>query len=264
MGFCARLPTNFGAGRGMANIFEGRYQQFGDIATSDDYNDLNIVEQVYQHTFSRYKSNAFFPAPIPGEYNHIRDLTSLCISMLCANTNDDVNILDIGGGFGASYVELIKRCQLKNIRYTVCEIENVARYYQSHSFLTADKIQILSAFENIKGPYQFIIFGSSLQYFSDYEGTLREVIQRSQHPEYILVTHTPVTMLPSFVTAQINMGNKKIPNRIFNIDTLIQSFSDQHYQCIFKSAIFREGLFDDFGEASAQFRSANLLFKAVA
>lgn len=244
-------------------IFEGCYNHFDEIVESDRYDDANIVPRIYQHSISRYQSNPFFPDALPNEYNHIRDITSLCIAMLCAESSKIITVLDIGGGFGASYIELIKRSMQKNFQYTVCEINPFFEYYNKHSFFEEKNISFINSFDEISSHQDLLIFGSSLQYFSNYSETLKNIIQHAQSPNYILITHTPMTTLPAFATAQINMDNKRIPNWIFNIDSLMKTFLEHGYQCIFKSAIHREGLFDDFKNDEAQYRSANLLFKKI-
>lgn len=260
--FYVRFSSSCVGERMMLSIFEGRYSAFDQAPVVDQYEQANITQRIYQHSLSRYHTHSFFPDAIPNEYNHIRDITSLCISLLCAQTNEMLNILDIGGGFGVAYIELIKRCVLKNFNYTVCETNTFSQYYQSHPFFKEKNISFLSSSEEIKKQHQFLIFGSSLQYFEHYAIELKKIIERTQ-PHYILITHTPVTAHPTFATLQINMDNKKIPNWIFNIDALIKTFSENSYHCIFKSAIYRENLFDDFRGDEENYRSANFLFKKI-
>src|SRR3990167_644091 len=245
----------------MAIIFEGNYQNFDEIMHSDEYDTINMIPRFYELGLSRYQHNYFFPDPIPNEYNHIRDITSMCIAMLCAESKEMVNILDIGGGFGVSYIELIKRTLLKNFNYTVCETNSFYEYYQANPFFKEKKIIILNSLEKISLPYQFLIFGSVLQYFEDYETQLKNIITQAQFPNYILMTHTPITNFSTFATAQVNMSNRKIPNWIFNIHSLLELFKKNGYECLFRSAIYREALFDDFKEQSDHYRSANCLFK---
>lgn len=245
----------------MSTIFEGHYACFDEVTGADQYDNVDIIPHIYQHSLSRYQEDCFFPKPIPNEYNHIRDITSLVIALLCAETKSIINILDVGGGFGASYIELIKRCQAQNFHYTVSEISTFFNYYQSHPFFKEKNITILKSLEKITEPQQLLIFGSSLQYFSDYANSLKDIIKKAQHPKYILITHTPITNRPTFATAQMNMDNKKVPNWIFNIDSLYDTFSKNGYDCIFKSAVYREGLFDDFKNDEESYRSANCLFR---
>lgn len=259
--FHVRFYSFFGENIEMAAIFEGKYQQFNEIPDADTYDAANIIPRIYEHSVSRYQIDSFFPEPIPNEYNHIRDITSLCISLLCAERKGTINILDIGGGFAVSYIELLKRCTLQNYFYTVCEIDVFCQHYQAHSFLKEKNICFINSLEKIVKRYDLVLFGSSLQYFSNYSETLADIIQRAQFPEYILMTHTPVTSYPTFATAQVNMDNKKIPNWIFNIDSLGHVFLKNGYSCLFRSAISRAGVFDDFKEEYVNYRSANLLFK---
>lgn len=245
----------------MSVIFSGCYQQFSDVPNAGNYNQLNITKRLYEAARSRYESNTFFPEPIATEYNHIRDITSLCITMLCAEKNKTIHILDIGGGFGVSFVELLKRAQLNNFHYTVCEINQFVDYYQSNPFFRGKNIAILESISEASQHYDLLILGSSLQYFPDTAIAIQQLIKQAQYPNYTLITHTPITQNPSFVTAQVNMDQKNIPNWIFNIDSLTGLFKQNNYQCVYKSAIYREHLFDDFDGADRDYRSANLLFK---
>ncbi|GEM_PF-5042207 len=245
----------------MSAIFSGRYQQFDEVPGADDYNHLNITQRIYDAARSRYELSTFFPEPIASEYNHIRDITSLCITLLCAETSKTVHVLDVGGGFGVSFVELLKRTQLNNFHYTVCEINRFVEYYRANPFFKEKNITIQESVSVTLQQYELLILGSSLQYFPDTTLAIQQLVERAQNPNYILLTHTPITQNPSFVTAQINMDQKNIPNWIFNVDSLIDLFKQNNYQCIYKSAIYRENLFDDFEGAEKHYRSANLLFK---
>ncbi|OGT51471.1 MAG: hypothetical protein A3I77_04320 [Gammaproteobacteria bacterium RIFCSPLOWO2_02_FULL_42_14] len=246
----------------MPPIFEGHFERFTDIPSANQYDDLNFIETLYRNACTRYQTSGPFPAPLQNEYNHIRDITSLCVTLLCAESRDHIlNVLDVGGGFGVSCIELMHRCQLPNFNYTIYEINNFITCYHSKPFFQEKNIRLISKLSEITESQNLIIFGSSLQYFPDTNETLNQIIATTKFPSYILITHTPVTYLPSFATLQVNMDNKKIPNWIFNIDTLKNIFLKCGYTCIFQSAVFRQGLFDDFKDNDTQFRSANLLFK---
>lgn len=245
----------------MSAIFKGHYQHFDEIPNANDYNELDITQRIYEAARTRYESSTFFPEPIFNEYNHIRDITSLCIALLCAETNKTIQVLDVGGGFGVSFVELLKRAQLNNFHYTVCEIKRFVEYYEANPIFKEKNISILESVAEASRQYELLILGSSLQYFPDTAAAIQQLVSHAQHPNYILLTHTPITQNPSFVTAQINMDQKNIPNWIFNIDSLMDVFKQNNYLCIYKSAIYREHLFDDFENAELHYRSANLLFK---
>lgn len=247
----------------MSTIFSGCYRHFDDLPHADDYNQLNVSQCVYEAARTRYESTSFFPEPLANEYNHIRDITALCITFLCAETDKTIRILDIGGGFGVSFVELIKRAQLRNFDYTVYEIHRFVSYYRADPFFKESNITILENIEAVTGQFDLLILGSSLQYFPDTAFAIQQFVHSAQHPNYIVLTHTPVTKNPSFVTAQVNVDQKNIPSWIFNIDALITLFKEMNYLCIYKSAIYRENLFDDFYGADQQYRSANLMFKKV-
>ena len=79
----------------MSTIFSGHYQHFNEVGNAVDYNDLTIIDRFYDSARSRYEENSFFPEPIQNEYNHIRDLTSLCISFLCSESNKNISILGV-------------------------------------------------------------------------------------------------------------------------------------------------------------------------
>lgn len=245
----------------MPTIFSGCYQQFDEVPSADNYNELNITQRIYDAARNRYESLAFFPEPISNEYNHIRDITSLCITLLCAETHKTVYVLDVGGGFGVSFIELLKRAELKNFHYTVCEIKRFVDHYYLSPFFTEKNIRIIESVSEASQQYELLILGSSLQYFPHTAVAIQQLIESAKNPNYILLTHTPITQNPSFVTAQVNMDQKNIPNWIFNIDSLVDLFKQNNYQCIYKSAIYRENLFDDFEDAEKNYRSANLLFK---
>lgn len=257
---CVKLPI-FKGNAQMSTIFSGCYKHFNEVPRADSYSELNITQRIYDAARSRYELSDFFPQPIASEYNHIRDITSLCVALLCAEVEKTISVLDMGGGFGVSFVELIQRSQLNNFDYTVCEIDRFVEYYRTNPFFKEKNISIVDSVADTARHYQLLIMGSSLQYFPNTEGIVQQLIGHAQNPNYILLTHTPITQHPSFATLQVNMDQKSIPSWIFNANSLIDLFKENKYRCIYKSAIYREHLFDDFKDAETHYRSANLIFK---
>lgn len=175
-------------------------------------------------------------------------------------TKQEINFLDIGGGIGSSYLNLMYSCPTKKINFTKFELPQRVDVAQ----------EIFKDFENINfsvifpvddvNKFDIIYLGSSLQYFSEYQEIIDQICKLQ--PELIFISDTAFGPASTFVCAQVNMINRTIPRWIFNLSEIIEVMKMSSYQIVHKSVNYDS--FHDFsnyvGEES-ETRSYNLVFR---
>ena len=169
-----------------------------------------------------------------------------------------VSILDIGGGFGETYLHLSRSCN-KEFDYRILELEPTVDLMKN-TFKNFLEITFYASLESINFKPKIVYFGSSLQYFSDYKSILLDAI--SYAPEFIIISDTPMGKIDSFVCAQVNMPEIVIPCWIFNQDEILSTFQVGGYNLVYNSLnYYPMHNFDNYGTEYRQIFYNNLIFK---
>lgn len=135
---------------------------------------------------------------------------------------NEIRILDIGGGYGETYLHL-KQATKKNFQYRVFELPFTISQSMAE-FLEFKEIKFCESLDEVDIVPHVVYFGSSLQYFSDYKKMLREVM--SYQPTFIVISDTPMGNIDTFACAQVNMPGIVIPRWVFDqneIDLILKS-----------------------------------------
>jgi putative methyltransferase (TIGR04325 family) len=121
-------------------------------------------------------------------------------------------LLDIGGGLGQTDLALLA-CNKIEIDLTIFEREPIVKIGMS---LQKNNVKYESKFPSEK--FDLVHIGSSLQYFYDFHGLIRQIINTD--PTYIIITDTAISQWPTFEATQLNLAFTKIVRWIFNVDEL--------------------------------------------
>lgn len=180
---------------------------------------------------------------------------SIALSLVPRRT---VSILDVGGGLGATFLNLKFSLPTKNVFLTIVELPLIA---ERGSMMMGGKydVKFVSNIPNHGEMFDVVYFGSSLQYFEEYEKLFANVAKLS--PEYIIISDTTIGPAPSFVCAQINMPGRVIPRVVFNKDELIFIMSTYGYALMHQSVNYYP--YDSFDNYDLPARSTlrwNLVF----
>lgn len=130
---------------------------------------------------------------------------------------EEVFILDYGGGFGLSYLPLIKSTE-KKIKYHIVEIEGVSKaasefYHSDQSISFSSCIK-----EAEKKDYDIAYIRTSLQYATDWKKVLNSI--GNAKPEKIIMSDASIGNTKTFLTFQ-SWGSQKIPYWFINENELI-------------------------------------------
>jgi putative methyltransferase (TIGR04325 family) len=143
-----------------------------------------------------------------------------------------LKILDVGGGFGETYLTLQRRVST-DVQYDIIELEktvlagkDIFKGHQNLNFYTSETYS--------PSEYDLVYFGSSLQYFKEWKAMIELAL--AAHPKHVLISDTTVGEIPTFVCAQINDPRIVIPRWVFNIKDLDNLFSDSGYRRVLRTS----------------------------
>ena len=170
---------------------------------------------------------------------------------------DHLEILDVGGGFGETYLHLTQSTKTK-ILYDIFEIEKTVEV-GNEIFKNYQNLMFYSAKSFSPKDYDLVYFGSSLQYFEDWKAIITMAL--ISNPKYVLISDTTVGDVPTFVCAQVNDPRIVIPRWVFNIDDLDDLFSMFGYTRVLRTSNYYP--FHNFYNYEGDYKNiehANLVF----
>jgi putative methyltransferase (TIGR04325 family) len=129
----------------------------------------------------------------------------------------EVHVLDIGGGTGATWLDLTYSCTGKKVSLTVFDLPEMVEI-GSDVLGRFPEITLTSEMP-MEGSFDIAHIGAALQYFEDYRGLLAQVAKLA--PEYIIIADTTMGDAPTFAAAQVNMFPRIIPRWVFNRDEVV-------------------------------------------
>lgn len=226
---------------------EGEVSQFFELQKASDYLALERTEtweialeksgsgysaediiQFDYKEFIKHKNNS---GKIIGR--HFYDVLFYMLKTVIQLQKKEINILDVGGGFGSVFLDL--KYYLKNLdikfNWTIVEQEEIVK--QALQWNDLD-VSFKSELDGMIGKKQFdfVLFGSCLQYIGNYQ----EIIQKALmfEPYRIAILKTPVSDETFFAIQHTNpLGNHNCyiadyPCRVFKEEELISIFNDKY------------------------------------
>ena len=179
-------------------------------------------------------------------------------SFVASLEKDKVSFLDIGGGFGETYLYIKSACN-KEFDYRILELEPTVDLIQN-TFKNILEVNFYTSLESVNFEPDIVYFGSSLQYFSNYKSILLYAIGFS--PQFIIISDTPMGKIDSFVSAQINMSEIVIPCWILSRYEIVSILQVGGYNLDYQSLnYYPMHNFDNFDDQYRQVFYTNLVFK---
>ena len=169
-----------------------------------------------------------------------------------------LRILDVGGGFGETYLEL-KSSINREFDYFILEFPRTA-IDAKKMYLENPDLEYISSFDDVTFTPDVVYFGSSLQYFEEYQSVLERVAELN--PSYVVISDTPMGDMGTFVCAQVNMPQVVIPRWIFNRHEIVMIFAKLNYKLMHESFLYYP--FHNFDNYPLSYRStfhSNLVFQ---
>ena len=236
--------------------YSGVYSSFKEQAEafppSDYYKDTSLNELIHRRRrlITRGPDNLD-----PGENERF----NLFSSLVALQPESDVNILDVGAGFGEVLEYLKISCTGKRLKYSVLELEQVVE--QAKLIIKDSEVEFYSDLHEISR-VDLVFFGSSYQYFTNRFEVLRSILELS--PMVVAICDSRMGDMPAFVTAQGNLPNRIIPCWVENKNSLVEFFLTQGYALVNQFTNSRSDNFNNFPEPiKSSARSWSLVFKKI-
>jgi putative methyltransferase (TIGR04325 family) len=143
-----------------------------------------------------------------------------------------IKVLDIGGGYGETYLHL-KQATSKVFEYRIFELDFTVDESESE-FKDFSEVSFLKSITDLEFSPDVVYFGSSLQYFNEYNSILLTAVDFQ--PRFIIISDTPMGDIKSFACAQVNMPGIVIPRWVFNKSEIFSLLESEGYRVIHDSA----------------------------
>lgn len=213
-------------------VWDGIYSSWEDAPQ-----DENVLEQkIWTDKVTSQASNAlaaYHSGEIVSLASSTQDfIVSLAGSIFLSSKEDDLRILDFGGGMAVSYFPLISSVpDPERIEFHVIEVKSICDLARP---LLAEftKLHFHEKLPKLSKSMHIVHAGSSIQYIPDWKGLLAEFI--NYRPQLLILEDVLAGNIPTFVTTQ-NFYGKKVRSRFLNIDELIEEVQSFGYALIYQT-----------------------------
>jgi putative methyltransferase (TIGR04325 family) len=227
------------------HTFEGCYPTFKEAPCGENrYDDDEIARSIVAIALQRLRT-------ADGSRPVADDCGQLLLPMVVSRSTGSLTVLDFGAGPARGLIDIINHVRtlgLLRLRYVMVETDAVRRAILSDLAgprsvssmirkVLADKTAQGSSFEvrsDIPDALQtplIVNAGSVLQYIEDYRATLAELVRLG--PEFLIVSQSPVSDLPTYARVQLNIPHKKVAQWVFNREEFISDMAARGYTLIF-------------------------------
>lgn len=184
----------------------------------------------------------------------------LCL-LAYATGSKGIAILDFGGAAGWAAAHLAFCCPDQDATLFVTELPAVCDAGRA-IFAEVPRVRYVSGWDAIDRPLDIAFFGSSLQYVEDWRALLRQVTALA--PRIIAIIDSPMSDLPTFACAQVNMVPRVITSLVFDRAALIGHLRTLGFRLVHQE---RQPKVEHFDNYPAPYNSAdhwNLIFERSA
>ncbi len=191
------------------------------------------------------KGNLEYQKNLIKKFNNIKIQSS---SMTCPHLielllmkfkkDESFNFLDIGGEKIDFYLSLKKN--FKNVRYFLYNQKSIIeQFHQIKLEFKYNDFHIIDNFEEIFiNNYDFVNFGSCIQYFGNYEEVLKKITNNSKYI-FFSGTHLYDSMVEdlnkNIIVKQVNVLPQTNYLYFFNRKNFFEIFTEKEYEFIFES-----------------------------
>ncbi len=180
--------------------------------------------------------------------------------------SEKLHILDIGGGMGEQYLEILARCPEAKERLSFTILENKFLNESVPKSMAAFKnLHFISELSELQGNVDIVHFGSSMQYVEDWKGFLKTLLSLPGVSSLIMSDFLAGD-IPTFVTLQ-KYGERSIPIRMYNekeFSSFVENFGLKlSYRTYFDSRVLNSEFLPNSG-LPKEYRipkTINLVFK---
>ena len=178
--------------------------------------------------------------------------------------NKNLNFLDIGGEKIDFYLNLKKN--FKDLKYFLFNQKSVNRtFHQLKNEFEYRNLNIIDETEDLfKANYDFVNFGSCIQYFEDYENLLKQIIKNSK---YIFFSGTHLynsdkkEFEKSIIVKQVNLLPQIYYLYFFNRQNFFKLFTENNFTLVFEKKNLTDNVnYDNFKNYLHHIQYSDFLF----
>lgn len=238
-----------------AFTWDGIYPHLKNVPTENGTydNDARKVEFLHR-TGSALRLVRCGKKPDTGWQHQLLAFLVAAISPRCST----ITILDVGGGLGIGYVELLARLRLtSNLTYHVVELAGMCAAGKE---LFADDLAI-NFHNSLALPNEnidIVYLSGVLPYIEDYCALLKQLAGFSA--TYLLLTQLAAGGFPTYAARQLNLPNQVLPYWFLNLDEIIEVVSKAGYSLIYEGQGGPEYDQSNYPESYRIGKMRNLLF----
>ncbi len=242
-----------------AVTYEGQFRSFEEVRLHypDFTNYHSAASELEEVECARKKLKCFEEGRWPEDSPTLSRLNFLP-TLLALYPAKTVSVLDIGGGYGETFLSLKSALPGRDVHVTVMELPSTARH-AAELFRDCPDIRFVDCMPNPGERFEAIHFGSSLQYFENY----REILGRSTalEPGLIVISDTTMGDAETFVAAQVNMAGRVIPRMVFNRQEITDIIVSRGFDLLHASANYSCGIdFSNYEPPISETAHWNLVF----
>jgi putative methyltransferase (TIGR04325 family) len=232
-------------------IWHGVYENYRDVPVSGPgFDSETWVHDVYADAVASLRSEAFVGAG---------DLALLpFLSALVSYDQDQLAILDFGGGMGIEYLHVVRSLpQGRPLQYYVVEKQSICEA-ASKLFAGDSRIHFCDSLPESLQHVDIVHTRSSLQYIEDYRGLISRLAE--YRPRFFLFVDLIAGRNPTYATAQQNVRGSVIACWFFNVGEILDLMTGLGYRLVFQGKQDRELDQRNLPESYRLERACNLLF----
>jgi putative methyltransferase (TIGR04325 family) len=200
--------------------YSGVYSSFKEQAEafppSDYYKDTSLNELIDRRRRLIERG--------PGEDVGENERFNFFSTLVALQPESDVNILDVGAGFGEVLEYLKTSCPGKRLQYSVLELGQVVE--MAKLTIKDPEIEFCSDLHELCR-VDLVFFGSSFQYLENRFEMLNSILELS--PRVVAICDSLMGDMPAFVTSQVNLPDRITPCWVENRSSLVEFFLAQGY-----------------------------------
>ena len=205
------------------------------------------------------------------KFNHLKIQTSFMtcphlieLLLMKFKADESFNFLDIGGEKIDFYLSLKKN--FKNVKYFVYNQKSIIEPFHKIKFeLKYDNFHIIVKPEEIfNDNYDFVNFGSSIQYFNNYESILKKITDNAKYI-FFSGTHLYDSLGEDFnkniIVKQVNVLPQTNYLYFFNRNKFFELFKEKEFELIFESKNLTDNInYENFENYLKNIQYSDFLF----
>ena len=159
---------------------------------------------------------------------------AILASILCKQNGWRLRILEVGGGLGVSYVQLLHTLtDCGELDYHIVELEWACRE-GGRRFAGDGRLHYHRTLPPDLPSIDIVHLTQALEYVEDYADLLTRL--STYRPQYLLLVGLHAGPFATYATGQLNMPGAVVPQWFFNLDEVVGILRACDYRLVFKGA----------------------------